>query len=138
MDMTDVDKSGLRILLDVCYHTVKRNPGITENQLAYLVASTYEVSEDQVKTAIRNLTLATNPFGFVPNCVQYFTVPKHKTTKQERIRHLRVRKEYLQQMEEFFAAQREELQYPKVPDLVFMRKPRTEDQDSGLNQVQAP
>lgn len=67
--------------------TVKRNPGITSNQLAYLIEAADGTSHEEVMQVVNNMMYQND---FLPRCLNYHIIPKEKTRKGIDIVHLRV------------------------------------------------
>ena len=79
------------LLLYVVWITIKKNPGITENKLKWLLNNQFSFEETNIDLALSALT---NPSIF--NCVSKF---QHTLKKSKRdVTHLRPKKEQMESM----------------------------------------
>ena len=112
--MIDMDKVQL---YHVIFNTIKNNPGITLNQLVWLVGSTLNLPEDEVKEATEVLMYQN---AELPRCINYHTISKERTKKGIEIVHLRCSEKFANQAEELLFKHQEANGYV-VPELTFKR-----------------
>jgi hypothetical protein len=104
-------------LYHVIYHTIKLNPGITLNQLVWIVNRDIGTDTATLKLLVRDLMKGT---GNLVRCINYFTIPKEKTRKGYEVVHLRCRDKNKEETETIFSKFREEHGY-KLPELTFKK-----------------
>ena len=112
--MIDMDKVQL---YHVIFDTIKNNPGITLNQLVWLVGSSLNLPEEQIKQATETLMYQTEE---LPRCINYHTIPKERTKKGIEVVHLRCSEKFASQAEELLFKHQETHGYV-VPELTFNR-----------------
>lgn len=103
-------------LYHIVYHTIKLNPGITQNQIAWLISSNLDYTEQEVTDTLDAISRK----GEMPKCVSRYVIPKSKTRKGQKVVKYMPNKSSIDFVEATFTKYQEQLGYI-VPDLIFRR-----------------
>ena len=104
-------------LYHVIFNTIKNNPGITLNQLTWLLSSALTLPEEDIKLATEIMMYQN---AELPRCINYHAISKERTKKGIEVVHLRCSKKFAKQAEELLFRHQETHGYV-IPELTFKR-----------------
>jgi hypothetical protein len=102
-------------LYHIIYNTVYKNPGITINQLVWLIStSDLDFDECIIRKHIYNLKHGS---PLLPKCLKFYTIPKEKTKKGYDVEHLRC----MNTAVHHFLNEQQKIEGYIIPELTFKR-----------------